>query len=863
MNKTSSTTRTRWWNKKRIISAVLAVALLLGIFTAGTFAWNAISMNALNEAKADNILPGGRLHDDFNGQNKDVYVENYGTMPIYARIQLSEYMEIGDGAGLKGALQADGTYAVDPDNQATSLDSHSTISDPKTWDIHAPAADDPAVCPNVPGSDQFHDYWTWTMGGQKVYMPTFDKDKTSLATDITGLNTFGITSSDYQHNVTDPQANSNGANNIFGRDGSHDQYTVGQQITDTATYKGGVQKTETHTAQDTLPGSVMTMSDWVAGGCVPGPYWVYDADGWAYWAQAIQSGTATGLLLDQINLKAEMDDNWYYAINVVGQMASLNDIAQIDDGTTDGQHLIDVITRGTISSVTVNGVSSVQAGSTAKFTATVTGSNPNIDKSVTWTAIDAAGHPIPGVTIDADGTLHVSTAVPDGTQITVTATSVQDPTKSDSKTVTVNKAVPVVNSFTVEASGAATQAATSSNFILNMQASSSDQVINLTGAVTGSNLSDPVGTWSAAGASSAWADTSDNPCVVTIPKNSAGTITATFTVADDTSKKVTVTINVVAYTLFYSEGNMLYGSTTQDTTHTTTYADTINLTSPVGAATTRYFTTKNLTGGANYNIAAADWVLTSVSGDDLTGNVALSPVTTDQSYGVTIQPGFVGEFTLAIGGNYTVTFDVTANVAQSATVKVGETFTASGIEWRVLGKDGGQALIIAEHIQFDQRINGTISNWDTAITWANSELKESLNGEAGGVAPGSTWFAGLDNNFTSTIVPTTLKTKNGYNGSGGYDTLTSQKFFLLSEDEVFGTSSGGDASNNLFAGTTLFADNNSRKVTTLATSTLWWLRSPTVRDSTAAVIYSASGIVDKSTVNDTDGVRPACVVTLP
>jgi len=319
------TTSTRWWNKKRIIASLLALALIIGTLTAGTFAWNAISQSALNEAKADNIMPGGRLHDDFNGTNKDVYVENYGTLPIYVRVQLSEYMEIGDGAGLKAG---DTGYAA---KTAQSLMPSANINDPSTWSKISTA------------NTQFTDYWTWTMGGQKAFMPTFDKDKTSLKTDITGLNTFGITSDEYQHNVSDPL---HGGTNVFGKDGNHDQYAVGDTETSIATYKDASKNgTETHTAQDTLPGSVITMAQWIADGSNPGPYWVVDTDGWAYWAQAIQPGTASGLLLNGISLNTEMDDNWYYGIFVNSDMASLNDVALLKDGTTDGKNLIDIITQ--------------------------------------------------------------------------------------------------------------------------------------------------------------------------------------------------------------------------------------------------------------------------------------------------------------------------------------------------------------------------------------------------------------------------------------------------------------------------------------------------------------------------------------
>lgn len=421
------TSKKRWWNKRKAIAATIVVALVVALVTAGTYAWTAISQAAINETKS-NGNPGGRTHDDFDGCNKDVYVENYGSRPIFARICLAEYMEIGYGAGLK---PGDTGYN---NKKAKSFDPSAKIDDPKTWDVHVPASNDPAVCDNATDS-KFHDYWTWTMGGQKVYMPTFDKDNTSLATDITGLNTMGVASDDYQHSVTDTQANSNGANNIFGKDGSHDQYTVGQQVTDVATYAGGRQETETHTAKNTLPGNVMTMAAWKAAGSLPGPYWVLDTDGWIYWAQAIEPDTATGLLLSGITLTKDMDQDWYYAIDVVGQLATLGDIDQINNGTPDGQDLIDIITKTKVSSVTIspNPAPALSAGQSQQFTATVTGTN-NPSNKVTWSI---SGNTDTNTRIDTTGKLTLGPNET-GPTITVTATSVADPTKSASVTVAVN-----------------------------------------------------------------------------------------------------------------------------------------------------------------------------------------------------------------------------------------------------------------------------------------------------------------------------------------------------------------------------------------------------------------------------------------
>jgi hypothetical protein len=336
--KHQSANKTHWWNKRRVGATIVAVALTATTLLAGTFAWNAIQQNALNEARGTEVNPGGRLHDDFNGQNKDIYVENYGSSPIYVKVQLSEYMETGSGAGLKSG---DTGYSA---KQATSFAPGANINDTATWTVHIPGAS-VADCGNA-ADGKFHDYWTWTMGGQKAYMPTFNKDSDSLATDITGLTDFGVGSAAYEHKVSDPAS---GGTNVFGKDGSQNQYAVGDQQTADATYNNGVVTNEQHTAQSTLTGTVMTMADWIAAGSQPGPYWVVDTDGWAYWAQALQPNTATGLLLDKITLSQEMTEDWYYAIYASSEMASNSDIDTLKtDSTDNGKALLDLIANGII-----------------------------------------------------------------------------------------------------------------------------------------------------------------------------------------------------------------------------------------------------------------------------------------------------------------------------------------------------------------------------------------------------------------------------------------------------------------------------------------------------------------------------------
>ncbi len=282
--------------KKRTVAAVATAAVLL---LGGTFAWQSISQTALNEA-SDVVNPGGRLHDDFNGTNKDVYVENFAEDDIFARVKLDEYFEIVMNQGVEELETTD------------VITTGAEKNDQKTWPTH-----------KFGEANATDDFWDWQTGGQTVFMPTFNLNKDSLKADVNG------TYSAEEGSITD-------------RDGSqyegYEEYTVGQTLDGTETYdadsntedEGNVKEVgATHTAQETLGATLMSMEEWMTTyNSAPGEYWVYDTDGWVYWAQAIKPGTATGLLLDGIELVQVMDDSWYYGINVVGQFITADDLGR-------------------------------------------------------------------------------------------------------------------------------------------------------------------------------------------------------------------------------------------------------------------------------------------------------------------------------------------------------------------------------------------------------------------------------------------------------------------------------------------------------------------------------------------------------
>ena len=299
-----------------VSAAVLAAATLLG----GTFAWQSVSQKAINETVRE-VNPGARLHDDFDGTNKDVYVENFtdpaSGKPVFVRVRLDEYMESGEEAGINREAG---------DRDAVPLVKDADINDPATWRVHLPNdADDP-----------FHQYWAWATGGSTVFMPTFNKNKDSLAPDINGTYE-GITPNDgitYDDYVTYQVGNTETANAYYDADTNDVEEEGG-----TGLGNGGElnvnyhQIEEEHTAKNTRDATVLTMAEWMDMGSPVGNYWVWDEDGWAYWAAPVMPGESTGLLLSQITSKAASGERWYYAINVVGQFADANGWGSQEDGT--------------------------------------------------------------------------------------------------------------------------------------------------------------------------------------------------------------------------------------------------------------------------------------------------------------------------------------------------------------------------------------------------------------------------------------------------------------------------------------------------------------------------------------------------
>ncbi len=325
--------------KKKTIAAVATAAVLL---LGGTFAWQSISQTALNEA-SDVINPGGRLHDDFyidnNGDyNSDIYVENFADDDIFARVKLSEYMEIVVNKDVEGAEMVETVTGSKTLNGNTVTDKSTDNTSGYEYEY---------VTHYFDQDNATDKYWNWTTGdvdsAQIYYMPTFNKNKDSLVADRNGMyvDRIGGISNRSQTQYEDYTVWADGMdktdNAIYDAD-TNQRDEVRWDFENIESYEntGAITtKEERHTAG--LVGKtngLISMSEWLEkmnNGDDTADYWVYDENGWVYWSSPIKAGKTTGLLLDAIDLKEVMDDTWYYAIEAEGQFVTAGDVDNTND----------------------------------------------------------------------------------------------------------------------------------------------------------------------------------------------------------------------------------------------------------------------------------------------------------------------------------------------------------------------------------------------------------------------------------------------------------------------------------------------------------------------------------------------------
>jgi hypothetical protein len=257
MNKIREFKEMRMGKKGMAITAALITAALL---LTGTFAWQQM-VSRTNEFIGSNDTP--TLHDDFDPAAgvKDVYVENRTARPFFVRVQLAEAMDL-----------TSSTWRPSP----ADYEAHT----------HEAAAED-CEHDNAAGK-KFHDYFTWTMGGQKYYMP---------APVGSGV-------------VDNPTAFDGSENGV--------RQTPLAEIVTIAEYLA-----KTDPEKDDFKG------------------WIFDTDGYAYWSQPLLKDDVTGLLLHGVATDAGLKNtDYYYAIDVRVQVVDRLDLPMWQTGaeSVDGSH---------------------------------------------------------------------------------------------------------------------------------------------------------------------------------------------------------------------------------------------------------------------------------------------------------------------------------------------------------------------------------------------------------------------------------------------------------------------------------------------------------------------------------------------
>ena len=267
-------------NNKKLLYTGIAAVLIVAILIGGALAWTDFTQSKTNKFRgtADADVT---LHDEFDGVNKDVFVENSGTSTIYVRIRLDEYMQIGE----------------------VSLDPAAKVKDKSTWMPHTYDGDDITECGHVAVGKEFHEYYKWDMSGEGR---NFRQGTPGLVYSTLGSDGAVDTVTGTPTAVSAPPI------------------LLTKYITLKAAFEAGTLTDPTN--PDTIAWKAVTET-----GC-----WILDntpdaanGGGWAYWSKALAPDTATNLLLDKVEKTSkEISDDWYYGIDVKLQAVTKNDLTK-------------------------------------------------------------------------------------------------------------------------------------------------------------------------------------------------------------------------------------------------------------------------------------------------------------------------------------------------------------------------------------------------------------------------------------------------------------------------------------------------------------------------------------------------------
>ena len=174
--------------------------------------------------------------------------------------------------------------------------------------------------------------------------------------------------------------------------------------------------------------------------------------------------------------------------------------------------------------------------------------------------------------------------------------------------------------------------------------------------------------------------------------------------------------------------------------------------------------------------------------------------------------------------------------------------TEKPIEWIVMKNEGNQVLLLSKYVLDAKPYNEELEE----VTWETSDIRQWLNNEFYTTAFNKTEKAKIQTSLTKN------EDNSKYGTSGGND--TEDKVFLLSEKEaetLFSNDEEKIAKATEYAEKSVVYVNEEKAV-------LWWLRSPGLYGSSAAVVGSLGWVNrDGSNVDSSHaGVRPALHLNL-
>jgi predicted negative regulator of RcsB-dependent stress response len=342
---------------KRKAAAATAVVLALAITLGGTYMWYDYTQHKTNEASNTQSRYQARLVEDF--QEKDDWTINDGALtkeirvtntglpdsdfaPVYARIQLKEYLELApmlvEKTPDRYMIDTSGNYIVF-DTEQEALDAYpdapavveltDAVSGREGWFVQTKAHD-----PN----GQYGDYVITTYGPGEIQHIVGDVRADTDA------------AKDEKHDVAanDQTSERNGECDYPARDwtdlkGTNLIADEGTVYTDGKFVDDSVLPNETAGYIRWLLDNnyIITLTDWVAGGAQPIAKWIIDdralsqnggldgarvADAWIYWGDAIAPGESTGNFMNAVELKVQPDGSFYYAVHVEMEALSRDEL---------------------------------------------------------------------------------------------------------------------------------------------------------------------------------------------------------------------------------------------------------------------------------------------------------------------------------------------------------------------------------------------------------------------------------------------------------------------------------------------------------------------------------------------------------